>query len=331
MSWRPGFSQHMCNSASIASGSLINGENSIACRYGCSGSSIVSPMSYVCTCLSTEDNWSYGERRVTGVINSTYDNNTITIGTIGGNWIGTVGDGNWNVSTTFSLVARGDTGRINSSPQVLSSLPLYLQEGCTYTIPLVISDPDDDIIRCRWAVGTECSSVCDQFTGALLDPASCTITYTANYGTGLKVIAIMIEDYSPVSPHQLLSSVALQFIVSVVSNNQPCSAPTEFSSFISHPSNVTVLRRQSVTLTCMANETSFYYWEKQNGSIPFATVGALNGTLTIISVQPEDAGNYRCVAFSCSSQCDNFSCGITSRSFSNYAMVTVVAGKLLFS
>ena len=322
----------MCDSTTVANGYLLSGENSINCQYGCSGSSLVSPMSYVCTCFSTEDEWSYGEHRVTRFINSTYDNNTITIGTVSGDWIVPVSNDNWNISTTFSLVPRVDIGHINSSPRVLSSLPLHLQEGCNYTIPLMISDPDNDIIRCRWAVGTECSSVCDQFAGALLDPSSCTITYTANNGIGLKVIAIMIEDYSPVSPHQLLSSVALQFIVSIVNNNQPCSAPTEFSSFISHPSNVTVLRRQSVTLTCVANETSFYYWERQNGSIPFAAVGALNNTLTIISVQPEDVGNYRCVAFSCSSQCDNFSCGITSRSFSNYAAITVtVTGKLLFS
>ena len=322
ISWR--YSTYSCSS----SGSVLSGGGSIACQYGCSYSRIVSPISSACVCFNIEDNWSYGEQSVTRIINSTYDFSTITIGTVSGNWIREVSNSNWNISTTFSLVARNDTGHINSSPRVLSSLPLYLQGGCTYTIPLVINDPDNDIVRCRWAVGRECSSVCNQFSGALLDSASCTITYTANSITELKVIAIMIEDYAPASPYQLLSSVALQFIVSIVDTNQPCSTPTEFPSFTSHPSNITVLWRQPVTLTCVANETSHYYWERHNGSIPFGSVGVLNNTLTIISVQPEDAGDYRCVAYSCSSRCDNLNCSVSSHSFSNYATVTV-AGKLL--
>ena len=64
----------------------------------------------------------------------------------------------------------------------------------------------------------------------------------------------------------------------------------------------------NVTLTCEANRTSCYYWEKQNEIILFNTTGVnitteMNSTtgqnvtiLTLIGVQPEDTDDYQCVA-----------------------------------
>ena len=324
ISWRRNLAKHECNSTHVANSLLITGESSITCQYGCSGT-IIPTISYVCTYFSVEDNWSFGEYHKTHTFNVS-DENTITIGTTDCCWINGVAR-SWNISTTFSLVTRADTGKINSSPQVLPTPPLRLQQGCHYTIPLPISDPDNDTVRCRWAVGTECSGICNKFPGAVLDSASCTITYTANNGTGIKAVAIMIEDYAPGSPHHPLSSVALQFLVTIFISFQSCSTQIEwfrFPAITSHPSSKTVfwtqMKSTDVTFTCMANETSSYYWERQNGDISFNSTGVRTNKLTLINVQPEDAGRYRCVAFVCS---------ICSRSFSNYATVTVT-GKLLF-
>ena len=321
ISWRRSSGGHQCDSTNVFNGDLINAGATLSCQYGCSGT-IISPMSYVCTCFSIEDDWSFGEHNLTHIFNIVSDQNTVTIGTSGGNWLTEVGDGTWNVSTVFSLATRIDTGQINSSPQILSSLPLRLQLGCCYAIPLTVRDPDNDIIRCRWAIEGECGGICNRFPGASLDSSSCTITYTANDGVGLKAAAIMIEDFAPESLNRPLSSVALQFIVSVVNSSQPCSMqPYYFSRYLSitlHPSNKTVVLNGSVTLTCMANDTSFYYWEKENEDIPFNAVGVHNNTLTLNNVQLENDGNYRCVAFTC---------GVISHKFSNYARVTV--GKLL--
>ena len=320
ISWRRSNPEHYCNSTQVVNSQVINGHHKIECLYGCSRI-IISPISYVCTYFSAEDDWTFGEYHKTYTFNSVSDENTITIGTARYNWIREVGDGPWNVSTTFSLTKRNDTGRINSSPRVLPTPPLRLQQGCTYTIPLPVSDPDNDTVQCRWAVGSECISVCNQFTGAVLDSDMCTITYTANNGTGIKAVAIMIEDYAPGSPHRPLSSVALQFLVLVYSSSQSCPSQIEcfrFPSITLHPVNKIVYWRQSsnvtVTLTCMANETSSYYWERKNSHIPFTSVGVLTNTLTLINVQPEDAGRYRCVAYVCSR---------SSRSFSDYAVITV--------
>ena len=320
ISWKRSSSGHGCNSTHVANSSLINGEGKISCLYGCSGT-IIPLISYVCTYYSAEDDWSFGEYRKTYFFNSVSDQNTVTIGTLTCCWISGVGS-RWNVSTTFSLAQRADTGKINSSPRILPTPPLYLQQGCSYTIPLPVSDPDNDTVRCRWAVGNECSSICNKFPGAVLDSATCTITYTANNEIGIKAVAIMIEDYAPRSPYRPLSSVALQFLILVSNTSQPCSTQIIYRhskqpTIILHPSNVLILLsnlNNNSTLTCKANETSLYYWEKKDGKIPIKSIGVRTNTLTLINLQPEDAGRYRCVVFFCNN---------CQRSYSNYATVTL--------
>ena len=50
------------------------------------------------------------------------------------------------------------------------------------------------------------------------------------------------------------------------------------------------------TLTCEADRASSYNWERQNDVIPSDSTGVNTNTLTLINLQPEDAGDYRCVA-----------------------------------
>ena len=324
ISWRRSVIRHRCTVTNITNRHLFNGESNINCQYSCSGG-IISPISYVCTYFSVQDDWSFGEHYTTYDFNGVSHGNTVTIGTVGNNWIKEVGDGNWNVSTTFSLITRADTGKINSSPQILPTPPLRLQQGCSYTIPLAVSDPDNDTVKCRWAVGSECGSICNKFSGAVLDSASCTITYTANNGSGIKAAAVMIEDYALGLHHQPLSSVALQFLVLVYYSSQPCHARVGFSPIILRPSNVLLYlykKSNNVTLTCVAKEPLFYYWERQNEKIPSNAIGVDTNTLTLINVQPHDAGNYRCVAVTCLINCN--------RSFSDYAAVTISSKLMLY-
>ena len=184
-------------------------------------------MSYTCTDFSIEENWSFGERRFTndfGAVASVSD--VVTIGFVGNAWIAPF-NSNWNISTTFSLVTRNDTGRINSSPRAITAPVIRLQEGCNHTIALAVTDPDGDIIRCRWAEGRECGGICNQFPGAVLDPVSCTINYEANRGARFWAAALMIEDFVPESS-QPLSSVALQFLISVIASTESCSQAPMF-------------------------------------------------------------------------------------------------------
>ena len=224
-----------CDSNTVNTGTLIGG-NSLTCQYGCSVT--ISSLQYFCTEYSVYDNWSFGSNVITYDF-STYSGGLITVGTKSVDWISPI-DSAWNVSTTFNLMIRRDNHRINSSPRAVS-LPLRIQSGCHHIIPMAVSDPDGDVVHCRWAVGKECEGICNGIPGAVLNSTTCTITYQANNGTGYKAVAIMVEDFIPGSS-QPLSSVAFQFLVLVVSSDQSCNkkpiflAPTPSSgSCISIP------------------------------------------------------------------------------------------------
>ena len=212
-----------CNANTVSSGTLVTGEGSLTCQYGCSGT--IAAMSYICTDFSIEENWSFGEHRYAHSFTVPVGN-VIAIGFTGRDWISPFNSA-WNISTTFSLNIRNGTGQINSSPRAITTPVLRLQQGCNHTIPLAVSDPDGDIIRCRWAVGRECAGICNGFPGAQLDSDTCTIHYEANREARFWAAAVMIEDFIPGSL-QPLSSVAFQFLVFVVASTDPCSQQPEF-------------------------------------------------------------------------------------------------------
>ena len=216
ISWRRGTA--FCNQSVIENGNLIGESYDIDCLHGCSESPIAN-VTFMCTSYSIEEDWSFGERRFIYTFNET---SNITIAFNGNAWIEPFSS-RWSILTSFLTVKRNDTGRINSTPRAITSPVLRLQENCTHTIRIPVTDPDNDIVRCRWAVGdTECRSICDGFPGAYLDPDSCSIMYTANQGVGYRAAAIMIEDFLPGSTLHM-SSVGLQFLVLVVNSMELCS------------------------------------------------------------------------------------------------------------
>ena len=218
ISWRRNSAGGVCYS----NGQNISGLGTLTCQDGCLGN--IRALSYICTDFSTNENWQYGGDTFSYVFPTNID--VATIGFTGNAWIAPFSS-SWNVSTTFSLATRADTGQINSSPRAVTAPVLRLQENCDHIIPIAVNDPDNDIIQCRWAVGDECAGICDSFPGAQLNSSTCTLTYTANRGTGYNAIALMIEDFVPGSTWPM-SSVALQFLVFVVASNEPCSQQPEF-------------------------------------------------------------------------------------------------------
>ena len=223
ISWRRSSGAAFCNQPVIDSGNLIGESGNIDCLHGCSESPIAN-VTFMCTDYSIAEDWSFGERRFIYTFNET---SNITIAYTGINWIRPINTG-WSILTNFSTAKRNDTGRINSTPRAITSPVLRLQENCNHKIRIPVTDPDNDIVRCRWAVGyDECGGICYGFPGAYLDPDTCSIMYTANKGVGYRAAAIMIEDFLPGSTVPM-SSVGLQFLVLVIDSMEPCSDTPEF-------------------------------------------------------------------------------------------------------
>ena len=221
ISWRR--SSVFCNQSVIDSGNLIGDSDDLNCLHGCTESRIAN-VTFMCTDYSIKEDWSFGERRFIYTFNET---SNITIAFTGRNWIRPIDTG-WSILTIFSMARRSDTGRINSTPRPITTPLLRLQANCNHKIRIPVTDPDNDIVHCRWAVGeAECGGICYAFPGAVLDPESCSIMYTADQGVGYRAAAIMIEDFLPGSTVPM-SSVGLQFLVFVFSSTRPCSDAPEF-------------------------------------------------------------------------------------------------------
>lgn len=92
-------------------------------------------MSFVCTSFSEQEDWTFGEQQLTHNFSSVAGS-MITIGFTGAAWIAPI-SGSWNISTSFSLAVRNDTGRINSTPRAITAPVIRLLEGCSHTISLI--------------------------------------------------------------------------------------------------------------------------------------------------------------------------------------------------
>ena len=225
MSWRRSFNGGtFCDQSVIDGGTLIGESGNLVCQNGCSSqSTIITDVLFMCTDFSIGEDWSFGERRIIYTFDEGSD---ITMAFTGRAWIEPFSS-SWSILTSFSTAKRNDTGSIKSTPRAITSPVLRLQANCNHTIRIPVTDPDNDIVRCRWAVGdAECGGICDGFPGADLDPESCSIMYTANQGVGFKAAAIVIEDFLPGSTVPM-SSVGLQFLVLVVDAGS-CSVAPEF-------------------------------------------------------------------------------------------------------
>ena len=224
ISWRRSSAEGgSCSSTTVQNGNLI-GSGSLTCQSGCSGT--VGSLTFQCTDFSATEDWSYGQNTIYYTFPSS---GTVTVRFASCCWISPFSS-SWSLTTTFSMTPRSDTNVINSTPRASTSPVVRLQAGCTHKIVIPVSDPDNDVVKCRFATGSDCYGICGGIPGAIINSSSCTITYTADQGVGYKAIALSIEDFAPSDLSTPLSKVNLQFLVFVFSSNELCSASPYFES-----------------------------------------------------------------------------------------------------
>ena len=87
----------------------------------------------------------------------------------------------------------------------------------------------------------------------------------------------------------------------------------------------------NVSLSCEADGASSYNWERQDGNIPSDSTGVNTNTLTLINLQPEDAGSYRCVATNASGSSESNYANLTTNGMclASQVLCSTIVGEVL--
>uniref|UniRef100_UPI00358EB7B4 uncharacterized protein n=1 Tax=Myxine glutinosa TaxID=7769 RepID=UPI00358EB7B4 len=137
-------------------------------------------------------------------------------------------DGSWRLRTSIDISIRQDIGKPNSSPVTTSKPLIKVKSGCQTQIPLAVSDPDGDDVRCRLAVGLEeCNEICGIVPYGSLNQATCILHFNPPRNIqGLWTLALTLEDFATVNGQRNgpFSSIPLQVIIEF-QPNAACASP----------------------------------------------------------------------------------------------------------
>ncbi|XP_072036771.1 uncharacterized protein [Amphiura filiformis] len=143
----------------------------------------------------------------------------------------------WKMLARVDVTPRPD-GRINRSP-VSATIPTEkFYRGCDYELHIPASDPDNDVVRCRYADITlgECNAI--QFKACGVDTAGLTIdkkgcilhfnTSDPKVTPGKHAVNVIIQDYlKPFNwkTSEALSKISLLFLLDVDEESATCAKP----------------------------------------------------------------------------------------------------------
>ncbi|XP_033111097.1 uncharacterized protein LOC117112146 [Anneissia japonica] len=197
---------------------------------------ILSPLQMECVSISREMGWSilqghidyYADREI-------FRMNYHTIGSCtDSSWIQLQ---NYDSGKCWSLLTQVDTSMNNHSPRLTTGLPVYrVRQGCRRLIDLMPTDPDDDVIRCRWAADSkdECppardyndkKRVCGQATDlTILYGDKCLIQFDTDLNSrlGWYGASVMVEDFKNKKSTEAKSTVPYQFLLDVTELFRKC-------------------------------------------------------------------------------------------------------------
>jgi hypothetical protein len=178
-------------------------------------------MSSYCTDFSESENWVSGER----IYEVDVETNTSSFEASfsSGDWIALNAgiNRNWEVRIKGDLVIRHDIGRVNTPPVTAMRPLVRLHYSRSSELRIPVADIDGDTVRCRWANSTlgECAEVCNGFPFGILDEDGCILTYNGSGDVGFYAVAIQVEDFATPNGTRPMSSVPIQFVVNIISEN----------------------------------------------------------------------------------------------------------------
>jgi hypothetical protein len=128
----------------------------------------------------------------------------------------------WEVRVKGDLVARGDNGKINTPPVTTMRPLVRLHYNSSGKLRIPVADADGDTVRCRWAkfaLGECDSGVCNGFPFGILDEDTCILKYNGGGDIGFYAVTIQVEDFATPNGTRPMSSVPIQFVVNIISEN----------------------------------------------------------------------------------------------------------------
>ncbi|XP_015763770.1 PREDICTED: integrin beta-like protein A isoform X1 [Acropora digitifera] len=232
MAFRRSFSSsYNCDQSIINSGALRgSGRSWIArCRNSYCSSRTIADTGFQCTDFSVDEDWTMGEKNFTYTFPSVSKEWVVSYQ--GCCWISSLvkyPNGYWLVKTTINLTRRSDTGRINSSPVSKSPAIIRFKEGCPQSFRIPVEDPDDDVVKCRWATYSESFRHNDSFPHGVIDERACLLQYNGQNGTaGTYAVALTLEDFTvgttDFNSATPFSAVGLQFLVIISERSGSCA------------------------------------------------------------------------------------------------------------
>ncbi|XP_022109537.1 uncharacterized protein LOC110989457 [Acanthaster planci] len=221
INWRFSFSRswgsQVCDESDISNGTLIDVGEHLECQQ-CSNNEIAR-IKYQCTDYSQAEDWQTGE----GSSRLTIEPGITAFDLLysGCCWM-TLGNAGAGYSAQAHVDLTQNRGVINSSPMTSWMPETRIQLGCETTLTIPMSDPDGDVVKCRWASGTNESGSVSPMPNSTLDESTCSLSIGDRLMSGWYAVALMIEDFASPMSTTAKSKIPLQFVVNVYYSYDAC-------------------------------------------------------------------------------------------------------------
>ncbi|XP_068174431.1 uncharacterized protein [Antennarius striatus] len=167
-----------------------------------------------------QDRWCQSESFTTA--NTTVDLKTFSMRSSGCCWLTNLdGKTNWTAEAQMTLGIRSDSNTFNTCPVTTTVSYLRVPQNCFTEIKLLAYDPDEDVVRCRFA--NESSS---EFT---LVEDTCTLRGVGLVSIGVHAFDIVLEDFPKENISLQHSDGTTQMLDSSNRTSQLCKVTVQFS------------------------------------------------------------------------------------------------------